>query len=77
MIEKEAFEEWKRNEITKLYFSALEKYRMTLLEAWAAGDFTSASVEGTAQLNAKALGQADILDRMKELDYDWISEYSK
>ena len=36
--------------------------RLELLEAWAAGDFTCESAEGTVALGAKALGQVQMID---------------
>jgi len=40
------------------------------LESWSAGIFTGKSIEETAQLNAKALGQVHALEDLLEMTFD-------
>lgn len=41
---------------------------------WAEGCFTRESVEGTAQLNANALGRAEVLSRLIDLEWETLVE---
>ena len=44
------------------------------MEQWSQGQFTSESTEGTAQMNAKALGAVQLIEELLETDYERISE---
>lgn len=55
----------------------LRSRRQEFLEAWAKGNFTHETADGTAQLNAKAMGKVDAIDEFLELDADLIINYSK
>lgn len=48
-----------------------------LKEAWSEAAFTHERSEGTAQLNAKAIGKAQALKEVLELDADDLINYSK
>lgn len=77
MISEDAFNAWKRDEITQLYFSFLLNSRLEILEAWASGQYTSASGDATLQTNAKYLGKAECLLDMSEVTYDDFNERTK
>lgn len=65
------FQEWKSLPQTEAFFRHLKGLRQDLLEAWSDGTFTAESVEGTAQLNAKALGYVEMIDQIVNLeDFD-------
>ena len=48
-----------------------------LKEAWSEAAFTQERNEGTAQLNAKAIGKAQALKEVLELGADDLINYSK
>lgn len=58
---------WLNQEETQTFFQDLESMRNDLKEAWASGGFTERTVSETAQLNARALGQVQILDAILDL----------
>lgn len=62
------FQEWKSLPQTEAFFRHLHSLRQQTLEAWADGRFTDASVEGTAQLNAKMLGYVELIDQIINLE---------
>lgn len=45
---------------------------LDLQERWASGEFSSMEHFATAQLNAKALGAVDALQRVVDLDYQQL-----
>lgn len=73
MTQKE-FQEWKGLPQTEAFFGYISRKRSELIEGWARGAFTHDSIEGTAQLNAKALGSVEILDGILSVDEDSFDE---
>jgi hypothetical protein len=64
MISQEEIQGWKNHPVTKEYFKMMKQLREELLEQWANSNFTAETSEGTAQLNAKALGKVQLLDEL-------------
>jgi len=60
---KEQIERWLNDHVTEYVMETFfTEARQGIMEQWASGDFTGASSEETAQLNAKALGMIDQID---------------
>jgi hypothetical protein len=54
--------------------SQLKKLRELTKEAWSNGVYTAETIEGTIQLNAKALGKAEILEDLINITYEDLLE---
>lgn len=64
------WQEWKRNPTTIEFFASLQALRESIKEDWVSGMYTAATSDGTVQLNAKALGQVQIIDRIMETSFE-------
>lgn len=53
---------WKQHPVTDEFVSILEERRRDLQDSWSAGQFTGKSTDETAQMNAKAIGQVQMLE---------------
>lgn len=53
---------WKQHPVTEAFIAALDERKRTLQDSWSAGQFTGKSTDETAQMNAKAIGQVQMLD---------------
>jgi hypothetical protein len=60
----EDLREFKTNPYTKALNLMLTGDSALILEEWAAGSFSAESAEGTAQNNAKALGELHAIERV-------------
>ncbi len=58
---------WMKQPETEAFFDELDVMRKEIVDAWAAGDFTRDSVEGTAMLNAKKLGEVQLIDSILDM----------
>lgn len=68
------FDEWKSHPVTRRFFNQLRKQQTILMQQWAAGQFTDISRYGAATLNARAIGEYKILDRLLETDVSDLYE---
>lgn len=66
--EEVALEEWKAHPVTRKLFGFVRGQQEALKNQWASGRFTELQRYGTAMLNAKAIGQMELLERLLELD---------
>jgi uncharacterized protein YukE len=57
---------WQQNPVTQQFLNDLKTDRSDIKEDWAAGQFTVESIEGTNQLNSRALGAIQALESMIE-----------
>ncbi len=73
-MSKEEWEAWRSNPITKAFLRFLAGLREGHKERWANGEFTHQEHFGTAIANARAIGEADMLLRIIELEYEDIKE---
>ena len=73
-ITLEEWTEWKLQPVTVEFFKAIENRVEGIKDDWANGHFTVESVEGTKQLNAKALGNVEILLALLETSYEGVVE---
>lgn len=62
MLTKAQIQEWQTSKVTQDFITALKSDRDNILDNWASGQYTAETSEGTAQLNASALGQVRALD---------------
>lgn len=65
--------DWKLNPVTKAVFAVLRERHTSLMEGWANGEFTGSTIDQTAQLNAKAIGEAQGLARVLALDFEQVN----
>jgi hypothetical protein len=66
-IKSQQWRVWLRQPETIEFFNGLMVMRADLVEAWASGDFTRDNIEGTVLLNAKAIGQVQLLDSILDI----------
>lgn len=62
MLSKAEIQEWQANKITKDFVDRLQKDMEVIYLSWSSGQYTAETAEGTAQLNASALGQFRALE---------------
>lgn len=60
--------------MTQEYLKYLSKLKKDVVESWMAGGYTGDTVDETAQLNAKAVGIAQLLDALLELSYEEVMD---
>jgi len=70
-MKQAAFGEWKHHPETKRLHNYLKRISGELMEAWANGQYTTESTEGTAQLNAKAIGKYEAISEILGMEYDY------
>lgn len=58
--------QWLQSPCTRALLLTLQGDYLDIHQAWEAGEFTSESVDGTAQSNTKALGQMDAVRLIAE-----------
>ena len=73
-MDKQEWQEWKQQEVTKEYLKYLKKLKQDLIESWIAGGYTGGTIDETAQLNAKAVGLAQLLDALIDLSYEEVAD---
>lgn len=71
-------DEWKKSSLTRSLKLLLQGDRALILDQWSSGAFTSESADGTAQANAKALGELHAIERVLEhIEELELTEYDK
>lgn len=58
---------WKHHPVTAQVMKVLQLWRVGILDQWAAKEFQRARPQETAEANAAALGQMELLQRILEL----------
>lgn len=53
---------WQEDPLTQRYKGMMKQWRMSLMEQWASGGFSSEDPDVTAAATAQALGQVRLLD---------------
>jgi hypothetical protein len=67
-VKEQEWEEWKLNPVTQaLLHQFLPAAKQSLMDQWAAGQFQDETEDCTLARNAAALGQIELIDRLKEL----------
>lgn len=70
MLEEETWKAWLDHPVTQVLREYLRKEKHSLQERWSAGEFTDMSHFGTAILNAKAVGQCEVIENLLDFDYE-------
>jgi len=66
------YQEWLQHPVTIRLNRFLEAQRQELLLQWSKGNFTGDSSDKTAQLNANALGQCEVLSVLIDLEFQQL-----
>lgn len=72
--EPEELEEWLHHPVTEAVWEFLRKWKGSLQDQWAAGQFQVDSPQETAARNAGALGQVTMINHVLELEYERFRE---
>ena len=73
-VSEEEWNAWVSLPVTQAYRSFLRELIRIAQQQWAEGVYTDGSVEGTAQLNAKAIGSVRTLGDLVDLDFEMFQE---
>ena len=71
---KEEWDEWLQHPVTIEFRKAMQTRLDELKNDWANGGYTTETVDGTAQLNARSLGKAQMLSDLLEATYEGVTE---
>lgn len=74
MVTKEEMEGWERHPATLALREVLQVWKRGLVEQWEAKVFQQRSPALTAEANAAALGQVEIINRLLTLNLEQIEE---
>ena len=74
-MDREEYAEWKSNPLTTKFHQFLRDKRKELMESWADGNFSHPNMEQAAVLNAAAMGRAQCLAELADLEDDFISNF--
>lgn len=72
-VSEEEWASWKFDPVTVALFAYLRGRVEEMKQAWVEGRFTHQSAEGTAQLNAKAMGACDTISQILDLDFEALN----
>ena len=67
---EEEFLEWLSLPMTQAYLKMLKNWREGLKERWAQRSFLHDDYDRSQEDNAAALGQANLLENLQDLDYE-------
>jgi hypothetical protein len=73
-LNSEEFESWLLHPGTKALKFVLDAWVAEAKERWASGAFTDQSQYVTAIANAKAIGNCEVCERIKTLDFEAIEQ---
>lgn len=74
----ERYDDWLAHPVTVALNRFLRNQRQELMERWSSGHFTAETSEGTAQLNAKALGEMEAIQQFIDLSPEqFLQEQTK
>ena len=76
-ITDEDYAAWLDHPVTEMFLRYCNAKRFELMNQWAQGHFTDSKHEGTAQMNAEALGKAQVYGELLALQFEQISEGTK
>lgn len=66
MSSEQELKEWAQLPVTREFRDKLKLDRAELMEAWARGQFTNITADGTIQKNSEAIGQVIAIDQIVE-----------
>ena len=64
----EEFQAWKLDPVTQEIYHLLRLWKKSLQEQWSRGVFQKETPQATAEANAAALGQIEILNKLIDLE---------
>lgn len=67
------FNDWRLHPVTKAVQELLRRWEEELKTRWAHGEFTDVSQYEAAIVNAKRVGQCEIIEHLKQLDYEQLT----
>ena len=70
MVNEEEFKEWQVHPVTRAVMEWLQAARAAEQAAWAAGQFTSDTIEKSAMLNAEAIGRISAFQTVLGVDLE-------
>jgi hypothetical protein len=72
MLEREEWLEWQKHPGTKALFQVLSQWEEELKARWSRGEFTDVSQYEAAIVNAKRIGQCEIIHHLLNMDYEQV-----
>ena len=73
-VSEEEFRNWELDPVTVAFKAYLRNKLNGAKSDWVAGKFTHPSAEGTAQINARALGYCEVIQEILDLPFSFINE---
>lgn len=73
-MEKEEFLAWLQDPRTQEVMKLLERWEQGLKDQWARGGFAGEDIEAYSLMNAEALGQVQVLRRIRDLEFEQYFE---
>lgn len=72
-VTEQEWADWRLHPVTKQYHRRLEQFLESLKQQWVSGNFTSTTVDETAQLNASNIGKAQMLIDILGMDFETLT----
>jgi len=72
MLTQNDYSEWIKHPATEEFFKFLDKVKSELLEDWSNSAFVGESADITIQRNSHALGEVEVLTKLRNLSYEDI-----
>lgn len=73
-ITEQEWTDWKMNPVTLCFNRRLETFLDSLKQQWVSGNFTAATSDETAQLNAVNIGKAQMAQDLLDLTFETLVE---
>lgn len=74
ILSQEELQAWKADPTTRVIWEVLRKWKESLKDQWASGQFQTEDLTRSAIATTGALAQVQLLDRLLELDQTEIEE---
>lgn len=72
-ITEQEWADWKMHPVTVQYHKRLEHFLEDLKQQWVSGNFTSSTVDETAQMNSSNIGKAQMITDILGLDFETLT----
>lgn len=72
-ITEQEWADWKMHPVTVQYHKRLEQFLEDLKQQWVSGNFTSSTVDETAQMNSSNIGKAQMITDILGLDFETLT----
>lgn len=73
-VTEEEFQAWLLHPVTEQFRAFLRESLEDLQNQWVNGNFTTETVDGTAQSNARSIGRGQVLLDILSLDFETLSQ---